>query len=1242
MINGITDKDIKELSDSELRELVGKLCEATLHENKVDSICVKYGGNQDAPDGGVDVRVEASGEFQDDWAVPRSNTIFQVKKPSMPNASIKKEMKKDEEVKDCIKELVGVKGAYIIVSSADSLTDKSMKNRISCMKSIVKEVDENENIKVDFYDSKRISTWVNQFPALVIWVNDRLGKKTIGWKTYHNWSSPTEEEKEFIIDEKIFLHKNDFKKENEISIIDGINEIRKILSSERKVVRLAGLSGVGKTRLAQALFDEKIGDKALKKELVIYADVGLSPDPVPVTFIQEIIALKKRIILVIDNCDKELHNVLAKFCNHIDSQISLLTIEYDVKEDINIESYNYYLDTSSDETIRKVLKRDFDYISDKNIDTIVSCSDGNFRVAKYLALTIDKNSDIGTLKSEELFKRLFFQGNELNEKLLEVGRACSIFISFNIQYNEEDTNNEINIISEILGISAIELIKNVKELEKRQIIQKRGNMRALLPHALSNKLSGEIFSALPTEFIIEKIKNSKRLELSLFRRLRFHHDKEYSKSIAKYYLEKMDFENMSEHQIELIRYIKMILPEKVLYKIEQIRNNKFFNRNENHNFYEWVRILIDIAYEPLLFSRATKLLIEFARNEKENENYNSIRNELYKLFHIALSGTHAPIEIRMNIAKNLINDEDIIKRKIGLKLIEELLESSGFYGTAIYEYDSRRRDYGYFPKTIEEHKKWYGIVLTYCEELINKNIYNEEIKEIIANQFTNLVLSGIYEELENLVNKVLEKESWPQIWISIGVMKHYGKIPKKIIKRINNLQEKCVPKSIEDKIIVFLSKRRIFYWDIDDVTKREKRVAQELYNLGKEISLLEEEKIKQCLLKIDNTCSLTRIINFVKGLYENDKKNKIVYLLLDNINKENNNIYLIMVSHYIAFKNNDDENATNVLLDDILKSKKYSKYYPEIQFGYDLKEKDVERVKKSLNLKIAPIEKYYRIQFAILKLNIENIIEILNLFPDNREADVLKINILHNLFFSKKSEEKLRQYSRDFISKLKYNEIDSYGNNLEYELSEVIKYSFDEKNGKDEANIIFGKIAKILKDKFIVYSKYEKILDPLAKLYPIEFLNSILNCSDIDEDKILLFIKGYGYRESVLDFINEEVLIEWMEKNKKTKEVSSIITPYKYENECLHWKKISIYILKKYFDNKEIISNIIKGIYPTSWSEKYSSVLSRRMSLVDELKQATDSNLNLLGLELEQELNDEIHKIKLQEESNQERFNTFE
>ena len=149
---------------------------------------------------------------------------------------------------------------------------------------------------------------------------------------------------------------------------------------------------------------------------------------------------------------------------------------------------------------------------------------------------------------------------------------------------------------------------------------------------------------------------------------------------------------------------------------------------------------------------------------------------------------------------------------------------------------------------------------------------------------------------------------------------------------------------------------------------------------------MNKEKTENHLLKIDNTCNLYRLSNFVKGLYENNTDSKkIIYFLLDNIEDNNENIYLIMVSYYLAFMHEKNENEVNTILDDIVLSEKYNKYYPRIQFEYQLNKIDIERVKKSLRLNVASIDKYYRIEFALLEVDIKDIIEILKLFQEIKD-----------------------------------------------------------------------------------------------------------------------------------------------------------------------------------------------------------------------------------------------------------------
>jgi hypothetical protein len=83
----ITGKDIGSLSDADLRELTGKLCEADYLQAGLSIRKITWGSDQDAADGGVDVRVRRLTEISPEIAqpplnsdVPRAETVFQCKK----------------------------------------------------------------------------------------------------------------------------------------------------------------------------------------------------------------------------------------------------------------------------------------------------------------------------------------------------------------------------------------------------------------------------------------------------------------------------------------------------------------------------------------------------------------------------------------------------------------------------------------------------------------------------------------------------------------------------------------------------------------------------------------------------------------------------------------------------------------------------------------------------------------------------------------------------------------------------------------------------------------------------------------------------------------------------------------------------------------------------------------------------------------------------------------------------------
>src|SRR5262245_50206816 len=133
----ITGQDISFLSDEDLRTLVGRLCEAELCRFGMSPLCASWGGNQDAADGGIDVRVTLADSPPLGSVFEGSHVGYQVKAENMPRGKILAEMKPEGGVRPSILDLTASGGSYIIVSSKDSVSDCFLADRRRAMRDAV-------------------------------------------------------------------------------------------------------------------------------------------------------------------------------------------------------------------------------------------------------------------------------------------------------------------------------------------------------------------------------------------------------------------------------------------------------------------------------------------------------------------------------------------------------------------------------------------------------------------------------------------------------------------------------------------------------------------------------------------------------------------------------------------------------------------------------------------------------------------------------------------------------------------------------------------------------------------------------------------------------------------------------------------------------------------------------------------------------------------------------------------------
>lgn len=1268
----ITGNDISELSDSDLRSLIGLLCEAELRSIGLPTAGVTWGGHQDAKDGGIDVRVELTTNLHSDGFVPRSRTCFQVKKPDMPRAAIISEMRPNGLLREVIKDLVDAHGAYIIVSSQGSTADFALKGRKEAMQEALSDCPNASNIKVDFYDRERIAGWVRSHLALVLWVRDKIGRPIQGWRTYENWSRcPGGIEEEYLLDEHIRLHSSSNPHAEGLSVETGINEIRNTLERPGSSVRLVGLSGVGKTRLLQSLFDERVGEKPLNQSQVFYSDISDSPTPDPRNFAERIIAFQKPAILAIDNCPPDLHRRLTSVCSASGSLVSLITVEYDVREDQPEETEVFRLEPASTELIEKVISARFSHINQVNARTIAEFSGGNARIAIALANTVKRDEDLAQLRDSELFNRLFQQRNEPNSSLLRAAEACSLVYSFDSR-TTDGVDIELKILGSLVGMSVREIYKSISELKRRDLVQQRSIWRAVLPHAIANKLAQRALENIPLDNICNAFEKatSERLLKSFSRRLGYLHECEAAKEISKRWLSKngllANINNLNELGMNLFKNIAPINPEATLSAIEGLSEGcdgqRFFSR-QNVYYLEFTRLLRSLAYDKELFERSVELLCRFALSESLKENNNSIRELLKSLFYIYLSGTHATPSQRLRIISNLVESNFEDQNILGMSLLEASLESWHFSSHHRFEFGARARDYGFSPRNRDEIHQWFKIFIEYIVNIAVSDLsVAHKAKAILAEKFRGLwIKAGMHDELETAVKEISSKGTWKEGWLAVKKTKRFDgkKMNPEVFARLNELDMLLEPTTLVERAKLYALSRH--YSSLDSVDAIEEEEVSDSYRrvegitreLGCEVAS-NDDIFKELLPEFLSSDGI-RLFSFGQGLADGCANPQKIWQnfreQLSFLNESERNYQVLC-----GFLNAISEINSDILemfLDEAVTDNILAFAYPLLQSSVEISVQGFERIKQSLEHGTVPIWQYRNLACRIVQENVsdENLCELLRLISSKPEGIVVSIDILYTRIYNHPKEDALSNsiisLGQEFLLEYQFLQKDNRINEMDYALSNIIKSCFVGESSKESARLLCNKLIQTFINDNIYFIYYGDVIKELAIAQPVVFLDTFLG-QDARPDRRIerMFSKTLKVNPNPMSYIDDDVIIEWCEESPKTRYplVASVIIPYtKCENNALlEWTPLALNIITNCSDPIVVLNEFKLTFRPMSWSGSRANIMQSRLKLILDLKKHENSFIAEWACKEERVFEKEIsseREWELKQENNQnERF----
>jgi hypothetical protein len=224
-----------------------------------------------------------------------------------------------------------------------------------------------------------------------------------------------------------------------------------------------------------------------------------------------------------------------------------------------------------------------------------------------------------------------------------------------------------------------EIFRHVGELLRRDLVQQRGVWRAVLPHAIANRLAARALEDTPYQLIDQQFVTggTDRLARSFSRRLAFLHEHPHAVAVVERWLAPGgllgDVATLNELGKAMFENVAPVLPEASLAALERARDN-----DPEAAPTVWLQhraLLRSLSYDQSLFERSAFLLARAATYGDEGQEVKQASDTFVSLFTIYLSGTHATIDQRLHVVENLLLSGDPKLRALGLQGCTQYLKS---------------------------------------------------------------------------------------------------------------------------------------------------------------------------------------------------------------------------------------------------------------------------------------------------------------------------------------------------------------------------------------------------------------------------------------------------------------------------------------------------------------------------------------------------------------------------------------
>lgn len=773
----ITGTHVGALTDRFLVVLTRRLLSAEAAKNRIPPDNIHVASVLTAADGGEDAHITWENGPERTSYLPSRNCILQVKAAAItPGKAAKDVLTAAGDLEPVIRETLETGGNYIMLCNRAYVRREVVKRATAVLEAIHAQGVAAKASQIAFRDADQIATWVNEHPQVATWVQEQTQPSlATTFRTYMHWAGRHEHETPFVDDDRL------------AAVRAGV---RPVVEKEREVVRIVGLSGLGKSRLVLEAFAEDDEAGIRTGDLVLYGvETELGSTTVKGA-VQSLADLGNRAVVVVDRCSEETHRDLAAMVKRSSSRLSLITIDHEVPggslgKNIDREgpvemlpNDTLLIKPAKNSLIEALIKNLQPGLPTEDVRRLVKFAGGFPQMAVLSAEAWVADISLATVTQDFLIEQVVIGRRGTNkEELLQGAKLLSVFGLVGFRGEAEA---ELAQVAALAGtLPEDQLRATFVDLARRRVAQPRGRFVTVQPRPIAHSLAERQWQEWGAQKWDEVLTQAPPLlRRRAAKQLALLNQSPISLDVTRHVcrvggpLDSYDaicnganasvIDSLSEIDAratgELLERVFDALPNGAL---------KDFGGDARSEI-RWAAQRI--AFVPATFELGAQLLFRLAMAENETWG-NNCTGQFKSLFPAYLGDTAADGDARLALLDDLI-DQDIPEQNTLLAAaLESGAEVQHFSRSVGIESHGLR-------KALEPWNPSNKVAVDYILECLERllrfalidDTAGEIAKKALANDIRGLILVGFLDFVEKAVTQLVHAQGryWPRAMASLG------------------------------------------------------------------------------------------------------------------------------------------------------------------------------------------------------------------------------------------------------------------------------------------------------------------------------------------------------------------------------------------------------------------------------------------------------------------------------------------